>query len=254
MGRLKSQIFIYIERLLARCTDKIICISEAERVSALKHKIADNEKLKVILNGIDFKAIENATPIQRKDLNIPKDAFVVGMIGRISAQKAPDIFIKAAKNIQKKIPNSYFIIVGDGEQREEIESYAQENNIKLFISGWTDIPYSYLKVFDMAMLLSRWEGFGLAIVEYMAAKKNFVATRIDAIPTIVRDGIDGILVDVDAPEQAADAIIYLYKNKELAEKMKKDAWEYALQTYDIQRVADQHLKLFRSITTVSIVY
>ena len=213
MGRLKSQIFLYIERLLARCTDKIICISEAERVSALKHKIADNEKLKVILNGIDFKAIESATPIQRKDLNIPEDAFVVGMIGRISAQKAPDIFIKAAKNIQKKIPNSYFIIVGDGEQREEIESYAQENNIKLFISGWTDIPYSYLKVFDMAMLLSRWEGFGLAIVEYMAAKKNFVATRIDAIPTIVRDGIDGILVDVDAPEQAADAIIYLYKNK-----------------------------------------
>ncbi len=249
MGRLKSQIFLYIERLLARCTDKIICISEAERVSALKHKIADNEKLKVILNGIDFKAIESATPIQRKDLNIPEDAFVVGMIGRISAQKAPDIFIKAAKNIQKKIPNSYFIIVGDGEQREEIESYAQENNIKLFISGWTDIPYSYLKVFDMAMLLSRWEGFGLAIVEYMAAKKNFVATRIDAIPTIVRDGIDGILVDVDAPEQAADAIIYLYKNKELAEKMKKDAWEYALQRYDIQRVADQHLKLFRSITT-----
>ena len=122
MGRLKSQIFLYIERLLARCTDKIICISEAERVSALKHKIADNEKLKVILNGIDFKAIESATPIQRKDLNIPEDAFVVGMIGRISAQKAPDIFIKAAKNIQKKIPNSYFIIVGDGEQREDRKS------------------------------------------------------------------------------------------------------------------------------------
>lgn len=252
MGKLKNRIFLYIERLLARCTDKIICISEAERMSALKNKIADNKKLEVILNGIDFTAIENAIPIQRKDLNIPEDAFVVGMVGRISEQKAPDIFIKAAKNIQEKIPNSYFIIVGDGEQKKDIERYAQENKINLFISGWTDNPYSYLKVFNMAMLLSRWEGFGLAIVEYMAAKKNFVATKIDAIPTIVRDGIDGILVDVDSPEQAANAVISLYKNKELAEKMKAEAWEYAHQRYDIQRVAEQHFKLFKSLIRDSI--
>lgn len=247
MSKLKSQIFLYIERLLARYTDKIVCISEAERVSALKHKIADNEKLEVILNGIDFTAIEKAIPIQRKKLNIPENAFVVGMVGRISEQKAPDIFIKAAKSIQEKIPNSFFIIVGDGEQRKEIERYAQENNINLFISGWTDNPYSYLKVFDIAMLLSRWEGFGLAIVEYMAAKKNFVATKIDAIPTIVRDGIDGILVNVDSPKQAADAVIFLYKNKELSERMKAEAWEYAHKRYNIQRVAEQHLKLFQSI-------
>lgn len=247
MGKLKSQIFLYIEKLLARYTDKIICISEAERVSALKYKITNNKKLQVILNGINFTAIENAIPIQRKDLGIPEDAFVVGMVGRISEQKAPDIFIKAAKNIQKKIPNSYFIIVGDGEQREEIERYAQENNINLFISGWTNNPYSYLKVFNIAMLLSRWEGFGLAIVEYMAAKKNFVATKIDAIPTIVRDGIDGILVEADSPEQAANAVISLYKNKELAERMKAEAWEYAHKRYDIQRVTEQHLQLFESI-------
>lgn len=252
MGKLKSRIFLYIERLLAQCTDKIICISEAERMSALKNKIADNKKLEVILNGIDFTAIENAIPIQRKDLNIPEDAFVVGMVGRISEQKAPDIFIKAAKNIQEQIPNSYFIIVGDGEQKEDIERYAQENNINLFISGWTDKPYSYLKIFDIAMLLSRWEGFGLAIVEYMAARKNFVATKIDAIPTIVRDGIDGILVNVDSPKQAANAVISLYKNKELSERMKAEAWEYAHKRYNIQRVAEQHFKLFKSLIRDSI--
>lgn len=247
MGKLKSTIFVYIERVLARYTDKIICISEAERLSALKYKITNNEKLDVILNGIDFSAIEKANPIPRKDLNIPEDAFVVGMIGRISEQKAPDTFIKAAKYILKNIPNAYFIIVGDGEQRQDIEKYAKDNNINLFISGWTDNPYSYLKIFDIAMLLSRWEGFGLAIVEYMAAKKNFVATKIDAIPTIVRDGIDGILVDIDSPKQAADAIISLYKNKELAEKMKTEAWKYAHLRYNIKRVAQQHINVFNKI-------
>lgn len=102
------------------------------------------------------------------------------------------------------------------------------------------------------MLLSRWEGFGLAIVEYMAAKKNFVATKIDAIPTIIRDGIDGILVDPDSPLQAANAVLSLYSNKEIADKMKSEAWEYANKRYNIQRVANQHIKLFQSITNQSI--
>ena len=169
------------------------------------------------------------------------------MIGRISPQKAPDVFLKAARLIMDEVPNAYFMIVGDGEERTQIELYAKEYNVNLYISGWTNAPYQYLKVFDMAMLLSRWEGFGLAIVEYMAARKNFVATRVDAIPTIVRDGVDGILVDVDSPIQAANAVIKLYKDDELANKMKESAWEYAHERYDIHRVAGQHIKLFEEL-------
>ena len=102
-------------------------------------------------------------------------------------------------------------------------------------------------MFDIAMLLSRWEGFGLAIVEYMAARKNFVATRVDAIPTIVRDGIDGILVDVNNPKQAAEAVVKLYEDKDLATKMRVAAHQYARDNYDIDRVAKQHVDLFKGI-------
>ena len=84
-----------------------------------------------------------------------------------------------------------FIIVGNGEEEEEIKRYAGENGLNLIVTGWTNTPYSYLKIFDVAVLLSRWEGFGLAIAGYMAAEKNLVATRVDAIPTIVDDGVDG---------------------------------------------------------------
>lgn len=59
MGKIKSLIYLIVERLLARYTDKIVCISNAERISALKHKIAPDRELEVVLNGIDFKAIEN---------------------------------------------------------------------------------------------------------------------------------------------------------------------------------------------------
>lgn len=251
MSKLKNRLFLWIERVLARCTDKIVCISEAERVSALDNKITLDDKLNVILNGIDIKSIEDALPFSREELGIPEEAYLVGMVGRISPQKAPDTFIKAAKLIKERIPEAWFIIVGDGEQRAEIETFARDNNLGLYITGWTDKPYAYMKMFDLAMLLSRWEGFGLAIAEYMVAKKNFIATRVDAIPTIVRDGVDGILVDVDSPEQVAEAVCRIYSDKEFALKLREEAYQSACTKFDVHRVAEQHIELFNELVSTS---
>lgn len=182
--KLRNKIFLLMERLLSHVTDRIICISEAERDSALHNNVCSEDKLKLIPNGIDINAVRSAVAVKRSELGIAEDAFVVGMIGRLSAQKAPDAFIRAAEIIHKEIPNSAFVIVGDGEQREEIEDFARAHGLNLVVTGWTDKPYSYLKDFDVAMLLSRWEGFGLAIVEYMAAEKNVVAVRTVAIPSL----------------------------------------------------------------------
>lgn len=246
-GNFKSLIFLLIEKVLALKTDKIVCISEAEKQSALKKNVCNGKKLQVILNGVDVATIEDAKPISREFLNIPKEAFVVGMIGRTTQQKAADIFVKAAAIISNTIKNAEFIIVGDGENRQEIEQLAIENGVKLHITGWVSNPYSYLKIFDMAMLLSRWEGFGLALVEYMIAKKPFVATNVDAIPTIVRDGVDGILVEVDSPEQAAESIVKLYNAPELSSTLVQNAYIHAIQNYSIERVADEHFELFHKI-------
>lgn len=114
--------------------------------------------------------------------------------------------------IHKKISNSAFIIVRDGEQREEIEEYSRVHGLNLVVTGWTDKPYSYLKDFDVAMLLSRWKGLGLAIVEYMAAEKNVVAARTDAISSLVDDGVYRFLIGVDNAEQAADMVLWFHKH------------------------------------------
>lgn len=205
------------------------------------------DKLAFIPNGIDIDAVRSAIAVKRSELGIEDDAFVVGMIGRLSAQKAPDVFIRAAEIIHKEIPNSAFIIVGDGEQREEIETFARQQGLYLVVTGWTDKPYCYLKDFDVAMLLSRWEGFGLAIVEYMAAEKNVVATRADAIPSLIEDGEDGILVDIDNPEQAADKVLWLRDHPNEAEKMRQKALNKAKSTYDINRVVKQHINMFNEL-------
>lgn len=245
--KLKSRFYRLIERFLSRFTDKIVCISEAEKKSAVNNNIGNDEKLSLIPNGIDVQAVINAKPKSRNELGITDDAFVVGMIGRVSKQKAPDVFIKAAKLVNEHMSNSAFIIVGDGELRTEIEKYASDNNLRLFITGWTDEPYSYLKTFDVAVLPSRWEGFGLAVVEYMAAEKNVVATRIDALPTIIDDKVDGLLVDVDSPEDLCEKILWLHKHPAESTQMRVNALKKVREKYDIQRVAQQHLEMFEQL-------
>lgn len=245
--RLKNKIFLLMEKILAHFADRIVCISEAEQKSAILNNVCGKEKLTLIPNGIDIDAVRSAVPVKHSELRIADDAFVVGMIGRLSTQKAPDMFIRAAEIIHKEIPKSAFIIVGDGEQREDLETYARKHGLQLVVTGWTDNPYSYLKDFDVAMLLSRWEGFGLAIVEYMAAEKNVVAARTDAIPSLVDDGVDGFLVDVDNAEQAADKVLWLHKHPKEAMVMRQKALQKVVKRYDINRVVNQHINMFNGL-------
>lgn len=228
--------------------NKIICISEAEKQSALDKKICREEKLQVIFNGVDIEAYENGVhgTVKRGDLNIPENAFVVGMVGRISPQKAPDVFVKMAKQVKEKVPNAHFIIVGNGDQESDIRKYAADNGFSdsLHITGWVDNPMSYVELFDVACLLSRWEGFGLALPEYMMAGKPIVASRVDAIPNIIKDGENGLLVEVDDAAGASKAVLRIYKEKDLKEKIIAQGLEDVHNRFNARRVSEEHSKLF----------
>lgn len=248
----KKAMYTAIEKIAAPFCDKIICISDAEKQSALDKKICREDKLQVIFNGVDIEAYENGIhgTVKRKDLNIPEDAFVVGMVGRISPQKAPDIFIKMAKHVKDKVSNAHFIIVGNGDQEAEIKKYAKDNDFldSLHITGWVDNPMSYVELFDVACLLSRWEGFGLVLPEYMMARKPIVASRVDAIPNIICDGENGLLVGMDDVVGASTAVLKLYLNNNLKSKLIDEGLKTVYKKFDVQRMTRETEKLFEEVT------
>lgn len=118
VSKKKQSLYTFIEKVEAPFCNKIVCISNAEKKSALDKNICRENKLQVIFNGIDIEAYKQPYEhcIQRRNLNIPENAFVIGMVGRISKQKAPDVFVEAAKKIKDKIKNAYFVIVGNGDE------------------------------------------------------------------------------------------------------------------------------------------
>lgn len=121
----KRAMYTAIEKMAAPFCEKIICISDAEKQSALEKKICREDKLQVIFNGVDIEAYESGEhgTVKRSSLGIPEDAYVVGMVGRISPQKAPDVFVKMAKLVKDEIPNAHFVIVGSGNQEAEIRKF-----------------------------------------------------------------------------------------------------------------------------------
>lgn len=247
-SRKKKAIYTAIEKIAAPFCDRIICISDAEKFSALNNKICKKDKLQVIFNGVDIESYDNGVhgAVKRKDLHIPEDAFVVGMVGRISPQKAPDVFVKMAKLVKDKVSNTHFIIVGNGELETEIKKYAKDNGFldNLHITGWVNNPMSYVELFDVACLLSRWEGFGLALPEYMMVGKPIVASNVDAIPNIIRDEENGLLVEVDDDVGASKAVLRIYQEDGLKDRLITQGMKDVHNKFNAQRVSEEHSSLF----------
>lgn len=241
----KRILYTWIERFFSKKCDRIIAISEEEKKSALQNRICPEEKIEVIVNGIDIEEYEDSIIDKieyREKLKIPKDFIVIGMVGRISRQKAPDTFIKVAAKIKEKMPNTFFVIVGDGEQREPIKELIKEYKIEdsVLITGWVENAYQYIQIFDVAMLLSRWEGFGLAIAEYMVCKVPIIATNVDAIPNLITNNETGILVTIDNVDEIVNAFFEINRRKELSDYLIKNAYAKVRKEFDVKRVAEEH--------------
>ena len=249
-SRRKQRMYRAVERMTAPMCDKIICISEAERESALSARICRDDKLRVIVNGVDVPLIDSRpAPYKRSQLGIPEKAPVVGMVGRLSKQKAPDVFLEMAKRVRAQYPNAHFVLVGGGEMIVELQNRIAQNRMQscVHITEWTTEPLRYADLFDVAVLLSRWEGFGLVLPEYMLLQKPLVATNVDAIPTIVRDGYNGLLVPPDDPGAAAEAVLRLLDDSDLRERLKTQAERDARERFDVRRVAKSHGQLFEEL-------
>lgn len=245
----KKRVYILIEKMLALITNKIIAISPYEEKVALENKIAKPSKIAIIENGIDLEYDKRNKEVVLKEIGWSESDIVIGMVARISEQKSPKTFVGIAEKISNIIPNSKFIIVGNGDQRNDIEKLIKEKNLQdsFYITGWIDNPQDYIQIFNFALLTSKWEGFGLVIPEYMVAKKVVIASNIGGISYIIQDRKTGFLVEDLKIEKFIDRIIELFENSNLKKKIESEAYNLAINKYDFKRVIYEHNLIFESI-------
>ncbi len=252
VSKTRSLIYLWIERFLAHFTTKLVTISNFEKLIAVQNGIAKIGKIKTIFNGIDVMDVKRQiaeSKVTRKALGIPADACIIGMVGRITAQKAPDTFVRMAAKVKERVSNAWFVIVGDGDERKKTEQMIADMGLSncFTITGWVSNPIAYSVLFDIAVLLSRWEGFGLVLAEYMKLGKPIVATEVNAIPDLITDHENGLLVNVDDYAQAASAVLEIYDNEELQNDMIEKGRKRVDAFFDMRRTASDHEHLFSKI-------
>lgn len=251
IGNKKKKLMALIEKILAFRTNKIINISKSEYESALKFKIAPAKKMCIIENGIDFSKFKDNDKNRkeiRKVYKIEENEILIGVVGRLSEQKDPMTTIKAFELLHNEHKNTILMYVGSGELEEEVKQYAKQIDLldKIIITGWVTNVEKYIPAFDIAVLPSKWEGFGLALIEYMACDKPIVATNVGGITNIIEDTENGLLSEKCNYKMLYENINRLCFNNDLREKIIKTN-KIRRNNFDIQKVVQQNLQLFNDI-------
>jgi glycosyltransferase involved in cell wall biosynthesis len=218
--------------------EKIICVSEMTCRSLGEWMPSIKPKLNVVYGGIVMNEVhKNKPPLY--------DAVLVGSLR--GNEKGVDIFIKAIKSIEGHIRK--VAIVGDGVLKEELISLRDRLGLtdKIEFAGNVDNVNEYLSNTRMFVLPSRWEGFGLAILEAMAARLPVVASNVGGIPEIIEDGKDGILVPVEDVGALSKSILDVLQNEYKASVLAENAYKKVRERFSIEAHVKRLNSLYKSL-------
>jgi glycosyltransferase involved in cell wall biosynthesis len=221
---LVSRFYILLERITQRFTNKLIVVSPRNTEKGLADGIGTPEKYVTIRSGIELDLFQQPTRSReavRAELGIPPGSAVVGMVTRLSPQKAPLDFVAAAAHVAAQRPDVHFVIVGDGPLRAEVETEIAALGLteRIHLTGIRrDVP-DLMHSFSVFALTSLWEGLPRVLPQAMAAGLPIVATAVDGNAEAVTDGVNGFLTPPGDPQAMASALLRLLENPALAAQM-----------------------------------
>jgi glycosyltransferase involved in cell wall biosynthesis len=240
---------LWVDRLLARVTDRIIVNSRGV-YDFYRCRGIPAEKLVIIPNGVPLGELPF---VNRRaflhELGLPPDAQVVGFVGRLWPQKRVEDLLWACDIVRHVKPQLRVLVIGDGPLRESLQDYARAIQVAdrtLFLGQRSDID-RLLQVVDVLVLPSAYEGMPNAILEAMWAGVPVVATNIPGTNELVVDGVTGYLVPVGDRAALARRIHQLLDNPALRSSLGQAARERVRQHFSVARMVEAHVALYREL-------
>jgi glycosyltransferase involved in cell wall biosynthesis len=264
-GKLKTTFYKTIERYLAKKSTAIIAISEIQKKELVEiHKICNADKVKVIPLGFDLSKFQDKIDEKRKSFrtkyNIDDDEIVISIIGRLVPIKNHTLFLEALKIVSEKTTTKIrAFIIGDGEERDKIESKALELKIP-FVDGTksnekTLLTFtSWIKEIDVALagsdiiaLTSFNEGTPVSLIEAQATNKPIVTTNVGGIENVVIPNGTAFLCENNNLSQFSEALLKLIENDELRINMSQKGWSHVKEKFHYTRLVKDMENLYHSL-------
>ena len=248
-----KRLYIFLERITAWVTDKLIAVSKSDIRKGLDKGIGDKQRYTLIRCGITPAKSRDKMEISRKKMEFGLDnsSPLIGMVACFKPQKNPLDFIKAASIVLKKSPEARFVSVGDGLMRERMERLIQKRALerKVMLLGWRKDVEEIMPIFDLVVLTSLWEGLPITLLEAMACGKPIVAYKIDGVEEIVKDGINGFLVRPKDIGELSEKISLLLNDKSLSKSMGEKGREILTDSsFDVSQMITGINKIYADIT------
>jgi glycosyltransferase involved in cell wall biosynthesis len=207
-------------------TDHITAISKATRQALVDFEYLPQDRIDVIYNGIHgLKADPQATQQLRDQYNIPVGATILGTIARLDPIKNHTMMLQAFNQVLSQHPNTCLIMVGDGEERANIENQITELGIadKVILTGYESKPHNLLNLMDIFLLSSLSEGTSMTLLEAMSLSKPCVVTDAGGNGEIIENEDNGLVTPNDDAATFADAILRLIREPDTLNTMQESA-------------------------------
>jgi glycosyltransferase involved in cell wall biosynthesis len=241
---------VWANRLLLTRQDRFIAVGDSVRQALIDYEGLPEHRIEVIYNGCDLSQYDPRRSLRsmvRSELGLEKDEFVVIQVARLNRLKDLPTAIRATKLLASEHPVARLVIVGEGEDRPQLERLTEELQLEkrvLFLGSRPDVT-RLLQSADAFMLSSISEGIPLTLIEAMASGLPCVATRVGGVPEVIRDGETGLLIGAGDPVGLAAQLGRLLSSPGLRQRLGKSGHRYVLERHDASMMHRQYLDLYR---------
>lgn len=229
-------------------TEKVIALSYGVKEDLVKNFRIKENKIDVIYNPIELKEIRKLSNEEVKDVDKKGYEKLLIAVGRLVEQKNFTTLIKAFKRISQQI-NSRLIILGKGPKEEVLKQLTKDLGLENKISflGFKNNPYKYMRIADVFILSSKWEGFGHVIVEAMVTGTPVISTDCRSGPgEIIKDNYYGRLVPVSNDKKLAETTIELLRDSNEQQKLIKRGYK-RIKDFDVKRIVQNYETAFEEV-------
>lgn len=204
--------------------DRVLAICEKIRQVAIEGGV-DPKRIQVVYSGLDLSTtVEHVNGgLIRQRYGLHTGQLIIGAVANLFPRKGYEYLVEALADVRKIIPNIHCVIVGEGDEsyRKHLLNLVNERDLNSIVTfaGFQSNALEYMAAFDLVVLPSVLEGFGIVLLESMAMGKPVVASRVGGIPEAVEDGVTGILVPPANSRELAGALVSLLENSTLRQSM-----------------------------------
>ena len=246
--------------------DLLIACTNLEKQFLIQKYDINAQKIEVIPMGVDYDKFKNSLPTSSNSVNFKQKFFnnnekkysLILFCGYKNYEKGALSILKSIPSILKKKRKVYFVFIGPSTIafNQELSKISKLKNARIInftpdnLTGYFDQKkIAAFREADIYLMPSRSDAFGIAFLEAWAAGKPVIGARIGATPEVIKENIDGLLVEFDDPEDISKKVLILLKNKRLRKKLGKNGLIKVTQNYTWDKIAEKTQDIYQNLIT-----